>query len=101
MHLGGVTAHPAGERTVQQARNLRTAIRAPRRHATGERLARTPRRELSGRVLIPGEARLRAALIEYQVRYNSAWPTVTDLDTQPIRRKPVLNGLINEYTHAA
>jgi hypothetical protein len=27
--------------------------------------------------------------------------TVTDIDTQQIRRKPVLNGLINEYTHAA
>jgi hypothetical protein len=26
--------------------------------------------------------------------------TVTDIDTQRIRRKPVLNGLINEYTHA-
>ena len=27
--------------------------------------------------------------------------TVTDIDTQQIRRKPILNGLINEYTHAA
>jgi hypothetical protein len=26
---------------------------------------------------------------------------VTDIDTQQIRRKPVLNGLINECTHAA
>jgi putative transposase len=26
---------------------------------------------------------------------------VTDVDTQQIRRKPVLNGLINEYMHAA
>jgi hypothetical protein len=25
----------------------------------------------------------------------------TDLDTLQIRRRPVLNGLINEYTHAA
>jgi len=30
-----------------------------------------------------------------------ARPTVTDIDTQQIRRKPVLGGLINEYTHAA
>jgi hypothetical protein len=26
---------------------------------------------------------------------------MTDLDIERIRRKPVLNGLINEYTHAA
>ena len=27
--------------------------------------------------------------------------TVTNVDTRQIRRKPVLGGLINEYTHAA
>jgi hypothetical protein len=27
--------------------------------------------------------------------------TVTGIDTQQIGRKPVLGGLINEYTHAA
>jgi len=27
--------------------------------------------------------------------------TLTDIDTGQIRRKPVLGGLINEYTHAA
>jgi hypothetical protein len=26
---------------------------------------------------------------------------LTDIDTQQIRRKPIVNGLINEYTHAA
>jgi len=26
---------------------------------------------------------------------------VTDIDNYQIRRKPILNGLINEYTHAA
>jgi len=26
---------------------------------------------------------------------------VTDIDNHQIRRKPILNGLINEYTHAA
>jgi hypothetical protein len=25
---------------------------------------------------------------------------VTDIDNHQIRRKPILNGLINEYTHA-
>ena len=157
MHLGGVTAHPTGEWTVQQARNLamslgerfedikflvrdrgpnftpsfdavfqaagtrilRTAVQAPRMNATCERLAGTLRRELLDRVLILGERHLRAVLTDYQAHYNTAWPhqgiaqrvpddepdaprtTVTGIDTQQIRRKPILGGLINEYTHAA
>jgi len=157
MYLGGVTANPTGEWTVQQARNLaltldrrfedirfllrdrgsnftassgavfqatgarilRTAVQAPRMNAICERLVGTLRRELLDRVLILGERHLRAVLTDYQVHYNTARPhqgigqsvpdgerdvpraTLTDIDTQQIRRKPVLNGLINEYTHAA
>ena len=66
-----------------------------------------------------GEAHLRAILTEYQTHYNTArphegiaqhvldadrdtpHPTVTDLDTARIHRRPVLDGLINEYTHTA
>ena len=87
-------------------------------NAICERLVGTLRRELLDRTLILGEAHLRAVLTEYQTHYNTARPhqgiaqhvpdsdrdapraTVTDIDTQRIRRKPVLNGLINEYTHA-
>jgi hypothetical protein len=157
MHLGGVTANPTGEWTVQQARNLalslgerfqdikfvirdrgsnftrsfdavfqangtrilRTAVQAPRMNATCERLVGTLRRELLDRVLILSEAHLRAVLVEYQVHYNSARPhqgiaqrvpdagrdalrsAITDPGIREIHRKPVLNGLINEYTHAA
>ena len=157
MHLGGVTAHPTGEWTVQQARNLaltlderfeaikflirdrgsnftasfdavfeatgarilRSAVQAPRMNAICERLVGTLRRELLDRVLILGEAHLRAVLTEYQAHYNTARPhqgiaqrvpddepdahpaTVTDIGTRQIRRKPVLNGLINEYVRAA
>ncbi len=157
MYLGGVTSHPTGERTVQQARNLaptleeqfyairflihdrgpnftasfdavfqatgarilRSAIQAPRMNAICERLVGTLRRELLDRVLIRGEAHLRAVLTEYQVHCNTARPhqgtaqrvpagernthpaTVTNVDTRQTRRKPVLNGLINEYARAA
>ena len=157
MHLGGVTAHPTGDWTVQQARNLaltlgerfesirflvrdrgsnftasfdavfqaagtrivRTAVQALRMNAICERHVGTLRRELLDRVLILGEAHLRAVLTEYQVHYNTARPhqgiaqrvpdrehdgghlTVADLDRRPIHRKPVLGGLINEYSRAA
>ncbi len=101
------------------ARILRAAVQAPRMNATCERLVGTLRREFLDRVLILGERHLRAVLAEYQAHYNAARPhqgiaqrvpdderdvppaTVTDIDTQRIRRKPVLNGLINEYMHAA
>jgi transposase len=155
MHLGGVTANPTGEWTVQQARNLalterfesfrflirdrgsnftqsfdavfqanstrilQTAVQAPRMNATCERLLGTLRRELLDRMLILSERHLHAILIEYQVHYNTARPhqgiaqqvpgyqyeapsvTAVNLDVQPIRRKSILNGLINEYSRAA
>jgi hypothetical protein len=100
-------------------RILRTAVQAPRMNATCERLVGTLRRELLDRVLILGERHLRSVLTEYQLHYNTARPhqgiaqrvpgderdaprtTVTCIGTQQVRRKPVLGGLINEYTHAA
>ena len=101
------------------ARILLTAVQAPRMNAICERLVGTLRRELLDRVLILGERHLRAVLAEYQAHYNTARPhqgiaqhvpddepdapraAVTDIDTQQVRRKPVLGGLINEYVHAA
>jgi transposase InsO family protein len=88
-------------------------------NAICERLVGTLRRELLDRVLILGESHLRAVLAEYQMHYNTARPhqgiaqripdgehggghlTVADLERGRIHRKPVLGGLINEYSHAA
>ena len=88
-------------------------------NVTCERLPGTLRRELLDRMLILSEAHLRAILIEHQVHYNTARPhqgiaqrvpgrereipcvTAVDLDVQRVRRKPVLNSLINEYSRAA
>jgi putative transposase len=101
------------------ARILRTAVHAPRMNTTCERLVGTLRRELLDHVLILGDGHLRAVLTEYQAHYNTARPhqgiaqrvpdggrvapcaTVTDIATQQIQRKPVLGGLINEYTRGA
>ena len=88
-------------------------------NAICERLVGTLRREVLDRVLILGEAHLRAVLAEYQVHYNTARPhqgiahrvpggehdsgrlAVADLDRERICRRPVLGGLINEYSRAA
>jgi putative transposase len=88
-------------------------------NATCERLAGTLRRELLDRVLTLGERHLRSVLTEYQTHYNTARPhqgvaqrvpgddpdapraTLTGISTKQVRRRPVLGGLINEYTHAA
>ena len=90
------------------ARILRTAVQAPRMNATCERLVSTLRREILDRVLILGEAHLHTVLTEYQAHYNTARPhqgisqrvpddepdapraTMTDVDSERIRRKPVL-----------
>jgi putative transposase len=100
-------------------RILRCAVQAPRMNAICERLVGTLHREMLDRVLILGEAHLRSVLTDYQAHNNTARPhqgiaqhvpadepdahpaTVTDIDTRQIRRKPVLNGLINEYDRAA
>jgi putative transposase len=100
-------------------RIVRTAVQAPRMNAICERLVGTLRREFLDRVLILGESHLRAVLAEYQAHYNTARPhqgiaqrvpdgaydggrlAVADLGRERISRRPVLGGLINEYSRAA
>ena len=55
-------------------RILPTAVRVPRMNAICERLVGTLRREVIDRMLILGEAHLRAVLAEYQAHYNAARP---------------------------
>jgi len=88
-------------------------------NAICERLVGTLRREILDRGLILGERHLRAVLTEYQGALQHRRPhqgiaqrvpdsecrvplvTATDSGVERIRRKPVPNGLINEYMHAA
>ena len=64
--------------------------------------------------LIFGERYLRSVLAEYEAHYNGRRPhrsrqlrpprpdhPIADLSCQPIKRRPVLSGLINEYERAA
>jgi hypothetical protein len=76
-----------------------------------------PRRECLDRMLIYNPRHLRAVLSEFVAHYNEhrphqsrdqrppdatdTRPVVVDLDGARIRRKEILNGLINEYSQAA
>jgi putative transposase len=92
---------------------IRTPPQAPRANAHAERWVRTVRRECTDRTLILGQRHLTAVLTEYTHHYNDHRPHRT-LGQQPprptratpsqpatkIHRRPILNGLINEYTQA-
>jgi len=152
VHVLGVTGHPDGAWTSQQARNLvmdlgeRTAgfrflvrdragqftaafdavladagievvkipPRCPRANCFAERFVLTVRTELTDRMLIFGERHLRRVLASYAAHYNARRPhralqlrpprphaPVPAPVHGPIRRRPVLGGLINEYEPAA
>jgi putative transposase len=152
LHILGVTAHPDGPWTTQQARNLvmdlcdqaarfRFPVRdragqytgsfdavvadagievvkippqCPRANCYAERFVLTVRTELTDRMLIFGERHLRRALAVYAAHYNAKRPhralqlhpprpraPTPEPVHGPIRRRPVLGGLINEYDPAA
>ena len=151
LHILGVTGHPDGSWTTQQARNLvmglgedvtrfrflvrdragqftasfdavfadagieavRIPPRCPRANCYAERLVLTVRTELTDRMLIFGEQHLRRVLAWYAAHYNARPHRALQLRPPrpevlvpgpvhgPIRRRPVLGGLINEYEPAA
>jgi putative transposase len=95
-------------------RVVRIPPRCPRANCFAERFVRTVRAELTDRVLIFSQRRLRVVLTEYVRHYNGRRPhrarelrpprpthPVADLSYERIKCRPVLGGLINEYERAA
>jgi transposase InsO family protein len=98
-------------------RVIKTPPQAPRANAHAERWVRTVRRECLDRLLVYGQRHLMAVLGEYVTHYNEHRPhqgrrqrpptadelpaPVTKLGPARVRRRKILNGLINEYSQAA
>jgi len=93
---------------------LKSPPQAPRANSFAERWVGTVRRECTDRILIVGERHLATILAEYTSHYNEHRPhrslgqrpprppsDVADLATARVRRRPILDGLINEYSLAA
>jgi len=83
-------------------------------NAFAERWVGTVRRECTDRILILGERHLCRTLEEYARHYNdhrphralgqrppNPPPHVADLNAARVQRRPILGGLINEYSQAA
>jgi putative transposase len=94
---------------------LRSPPRAPKANAYAERWVSTIRRECLDRMLIFSERQLVHVLIEYEGHDNmhrphralEQRPPIADLGiaradvSAAVRRTEILDGLINEYRHAA
>jgi transposase InsO family protein len=93
---------------------IQTPPQAPRANAFAERWVGTVRRECTDRMLIVNERHLATVLAEYTAHYNShrphrslgqqppaPAPHVVDLNAARVHRRPILDGLINEYSQAA
>jgi transposase InsO family protein len=92
----------------------KTPPQAPRANAFAERWVGTVRRECTDRMLIVSERHLATVLTEYVAHYNAhrphrslgqkppnPAPRVVNLNAARVQRRPILSGLINEYSQAA
>src|SRR4051794_21742659 len=93
---------------------IKAPPQAPRANSFAERWVGTVRRECTDRLLIVGQRHLTTVLAEYTRHYNQHRPhrsldqrppnppsEVADLTAARVRRRPILDGLINEYSQAA
>ena len=101
--------------TATDIRIIKTPVRAPRANAIAERFVGSIRRELLDRTLIINQRHAVAALGEYQQHYNShrphralgqaaplrLLPHRTTTETNTVRRRDRLAGLLHEYQQVA
>jgi putative transposase len=96
---------------------IASPARAPWANAVCERLVGTLRREMLDKLLVLNQAHLMKVLDEYRSHYNrhrphqaraqrppdiqTNPPPIPGIPDHPVRRTPILGGLINEYQHAA
>ena len=101
--------------TAIDVRIIKTPVRAPRANAIAERFVGSVRRELLDRTLIINQRHATAVLAEYQHHYNShrphralgqaaplrPLPQRTTSETNTVRRRDRLGGLLHEYQQVA
>jgi transposase InsO family protein len=93
---------------------IKTPPQSPRANSFPERWVGTVRREVTDRILIVGVRHLAAVLAEYTSHYNdhrphrslgqrppNPPPHIVDLTAARIKRRPILGGLISEYSQVA
>jgi putative transposase len=101
--------------TATDLRSIQTPLQAPRANAIAERFVGSIRRELLDRILIINPRHAATVLDEYQHHYNShrphrtlgqaaplrPLPQPTTSETNTVRRRHRLGGLLHEYQQVA